>query len=410
MPSAARWREARAEPFQLGAIRDTQRGVSLNRTARSLLLCTLLAAGCATLFAQRPRRLQVQGIESLGFFSSNAPSWGRDAGNSGRVGNRIIWIFGDTLTLDDLRTATAGWARSDLPFHLEEAVDDRNSPLAFFPFAADEEAFNRAHAEPPDCCSEYEACPRTNRYCECPPATDCATRIAIWPGDVFEVSGGEAIVYYDSFIIGAAPYDFERLGTGLARFQEGDFVSQRILGADGKPWKVFTAEEPGFATGVLVEEATAPMIYLFATTDPVDCNVDVLIARVPLAQAGDRSAYTFWNGSAWVADLGAARPILDDVEGGLGSVMWNDYLGSYSSGTSGLCTGGSKFFMRTAPRPEGPWSEPVKIDLAALGATRDSYAGMFHPELGSGRQLVMSFYVPKGAFEGSLRLALITLR
>jgi hypothetical protein len=359
---------------------------------------------------QRPRSLQVQGIESLGFFSSNAPSWGRDAGNSGRVGNRIIWIFGDTLTLGGLRTATAGWARSDLPFHLEEAVDDRNSPYAFFPFAADEEAFNQAHAEPPSCCREHESCPRTNRYCECPPATDCATRIAIWPGDVFERSPGEAIVYYDSFIIGTAPYDFKRLGTGLAGFREGDFVSQRIPGEDGNPLKIFTAQEPSFTTGISLHEATGPMVYLYATTDPAVCNVDVIVARVPLAQASERNAYTFWDGSDWATDLAAARPILDDVEGGIGSVIWNDYLGSYLSGTSGLCTGGSKFYMRTARRPEGPWSAPVKIDLAPLGATRDSYAGIFHPELGSGRRLVMSFYVPKGDFEGSLRLALVTLR
>jgi hypothetical protein len=352
----------------------------------------------------------VQQIESLGLFSTNALAWGRDAGNSGQVGNRIVWIFGDTLTPSGLRTATAGWARGDNPFHLEEAVDRRNSPYAFFPFAANEQAFNEAHTEPPACCLEYESCPHTNRYCECPPATDCATRIAIWPGDVFEVSPGEAIAYYDSFIIGAAPYDFERLGTGLARFREGDSVAQRVLGTDGQPLSIFTAEEPGFTTGVLVPERSGPMLYLFATTDPVACNIDVIASRVPLAQASDRNAYTFWNGSSWVADLAEAKPILDDVEGGLGSVMWNDYLGSYLSGTSGLCTGGSKFYMRTAPRPQGPWSEPVKIDLAALAATPDSYAGIFHPKLGNERRLVISFYVPKGAFEGRLRLALITLR
>lgn len=383
--------------------------VSQARILRSLLVGALLAAGCATLVASPSRPLQVQRVESLGLFSTDALAYGRDAGNSGRVGDRIIWIFGDTLTPSGLRTATAGWSRGSNPFHLEEAVDDRNSPYDFFPFSTDEQAFNDAHAEPPSCCLEHESCPRTNRYCECPPATDCATRIAIWPGDIFEVEEGAAIVYYDSFIIGSAPYDFERLGTGMARFQDGDATSQRILGPDGKPLKLFTAGEPGFTTGLLVKEPSGPMIYLFATTDPVVCKIDVLVARVPLTRAEDRSAYTFWNGSDWIADVSAARPILDDVEGGIGSVIWNDYLGRYLSGTSGLCTGGSKFYMRTAPRPEGPWSEPVKVDLAPLGATRDSYAGIFHPELGNGRRLVMSFYVPKGAFEGRLRLALITL-
>lgn len=345
----------------------------------------------------------------MGTFSTNASAWGRDAGNSGQVGDRIVWIFGDTLTPSGLRTATAGWANVRNPFSLEEAVDKNNAPYSFFPFTAEEVAFNEAHAQPPFCCFVYESCPLDDRYCKCPPDTDCAQRIAMWPGDVFEVSDGKAIVYYDSFVIGVAAFDFRRRGTGLAKFEEGSYVSARIL-EDDSPLSIFAADEPPFSTGLLVEEAGEPTIYLFAATNRTGCFVDILVSRVKLTRAADRDAYTFWNGTGWVGDVDAARPILEGIQGGLGSVMWNDYLGLYLSGFSDLCTGGSEFVLRTAPRPEGPWSEPLQIDLSALAATSSSYAGMLHPELGNRQHLVISFYAPNGAFAGELRLALLTLR
>ena len=104
----------------------------------------------------------------------------------------------------------------------------------------------------------------------------------------------------------------------------------------------------------------------------------------------DRAAWRFYDGSGWSSDLARARPILARVEGGLGSVAWNDHLGAYVSGINDICTGGSRFLMRTAPRPEGPWSEPAVVDLTPLGAGPEAYAGRLHPAFGSGRRMPMA--------------------
>jgi hypothetical protein len=101
------------------------------------------------------------------------------------------------------------------------------------------------------------------------------------------------------------------------------------------------------------------------------------------------------------------------VEGGLGSVAWNEYLGTYISGNNDICTGGSRFLIRTAPRPEGPWSEPAVVDLAPLGAGPEAYAGRLHPVFGAGQRIVISFYEPRVENDevvGRVHLARVTFQ
>ena len=54
--------------------------------------------------------------------------------------------------------------------------------------------------------------------------------------------------------------------------------------------------------------------------------------------------------------------------------MWNDHLGAYVAMYS---SGMSPVLIRTAPRPEGPWSSPtVLINYSTLPGT---YGGFMHP-------------------------------
>ncbi len=211
-------------------------------------------------------------------------------------------------------------------------------------------------------------------------------------------------------LVGVAPYDFQPLGTGLALVEEGNSVSVRQVDAEGKAVALFSGEEPNFLRAVAVEEPEGPFVYVYASANRAGCAVDVLVGRVPRDQAGDRRAYGFWTGSAWVADLADSRPILHRITGGLGSVAWNEHLDRYISGFSDMCTGGTSFLIRSAPSPEGPWTDTVVVDLAPLGAGPDSYAGQLHPALGTGRDIVISYYQPAGEIEGRVHLARLTLR
>lgn len=375
------------------------------------LSCCFFTAACRSPRPERnlsAKRLAVLRVEALGTFHTNAFQYGRDAGNSSRIGSRIIWVFGDTITLSGFPSSTAAWSSPERPLELSERVDAKKAPMQFFPFSPEELEFENAHATPPECCTNVTDCPAERLYCHCPADTDCAVRIALWPGDVIETGPTSGAVLYEKLVVGAAPYDFRHLGTGLARVKEGDAVAVRVTDESGLPALVFKHPEPNFLRAVAVPEADGAFVYVYAAVGDQVCLSDLLIGRVPLERMGERGAYTFWDGSAWVSDLGAAAPILGGVPEKLGSVVWNDYFGRYLSGFTSLCTGGSKFHFRTAPRPEGPWSEPVILDLAPIGTPSDAYAGLLHPALGRGRQMTISYYHPLPEIVGEIRLARVT--
>lgn len=381
------------------------------RRIRSTLLAVVAAlavVGCQAMRPAAPRELAVARVEMLGEFTTIAWSYGRDAGNSTRMGDDILWIFGDTFTWEGLPSATAAWSTVDQPLRLAEPIDVWFGSMQFYPYSAAETAYNES-ADPPACCKEYAACPDTDLYCRCPPSTDCTTRIALWPGDLLNVADDWAVNVYEKVQIGSAPYDFRHLGTGIATVRHGDTTAHRPTGPDGEPLLLFSADEPNFLRATLVGRGRRRTAYLYAVSNRQGCEVDILLARVDLARVFDRAAYDFWDGAGWSASLDRAAPILAGINGGLGSVTWNDHLGAYLSAFNDICTGGDVLVLRRAPRPEGPWSEPVTIDLAPLGATPDAYAGQIHASLGSGHAPFFTYYQPDPREIGRVRLGRIHL-
>ena len=362
-------------------------------TAINLALLALLGAGCATARFGAPR-ISVDAIHPWPPFTTNAPGVGRDAGSSTSIGESVVWLFGDTFVGDDgLLTATAAWSSLDLPLQLEEPVDSAGWPFELFQYSAAERDFNRAHANPPECC--FERCEDDRPDCGCSDGTDCTTRLALWPGDPVATEDGRIFTYYETVIAGVGPYDLQRVATGLAIVEPGSTVAGRLLDADDEAVVLFGYHEPNYLHALAVTEAEGTFVYLYAAVGRRDCDVDVVVARVPIAQITERAAYRFWDGGAWSDDVADSQPILVGIAGGLGSVTWSDYLGSYISGFLGICTPGAQFLLRTAALPQGPWSEATAIDLRRVGADRESYAGRLHPVLSHGRRLVISFYRPE---------------
>lgn len=348
-----------------------------------------------------------QGEQCLSMLATNIPAFGRDGGHTVRFDDGVLWIFGDTFTPPGMLSSTAGFSRLSDPQTLVAPTDEDGMPLQFFPFTEDEARFNEAHAQVEECCRNQSGCDAAHPYCNCSVDTDCAERIALWPGDGVTRADG-AQLYYEKFVIGAAPYDFRRVGVGLANLQIGAPNAERLVDADGEPRWLFGANEPGFARGLVVSEDQS-RIYLYASVNRHDCAVDTVIGRVEIASLEDRARYEFWNGSTWTPTLDDAMPILEQIPGGLGSVIWNDYLGEYLSAWNDLCTGGRTLLVRTAPRPEGPWSRPLSVDLGAVGATDEAYYGLLHPEFGNGRSLLLSFFQPLRGTYGQMRLVRLTL-
>ncbi len=381
----------------------------MNKALLIVLSLSLIATNGCGFIGPKTRPLKIAKVESMQDFETDAWVYGRDAGNSIRMGSDVLWVFGDTFGWSGLHCATAAWSNAARPWSLDEPVDNWFNAHQFYTFSPGELQFNADHETPPDCCKQHQKCAADNAYCHCPKDTDCGTRIAIWPGDLIETGSGTALHYYEKVWVGSAPYDFEHLGTGIADVQYKSTRAHRPPGDDGEPLLIFRPDEPNYLRAIRVAEDSGPYIYLYASANRRECKVDVLAARVPLVAAFERGAYEFWNGNGWTGDIAGTVPILASVVGGLGSVTWSEHLGHYVSAFNDICSGGTHLLVRTAPRPEGPWSEPTAIDLRPLGATKDAYAGQIHGSLSDGRNIVFTFYQPQELGVGRVRLGRIVL-
>ncbi|HXJ22377.1 MAG TPA: DUF4185 domain-containing protein [Polyangia bacterium] len=319
----------------------------------------------------------------LGSLTMPAAVTARDGGASVPIDDQVLWMFGDTLmtvTAGDgftYRSATAAWGGVDSPLALDEPLDERGAPYQLFPYTVDEAAYNT-----------------TNGPME---------RYALWPGSAIPAPGGNAAwIFYQRLLVHPGDLNYQALDVGLARLTSGSTIASR------DPAPLFTAPTPAYALAAVVDGG---FVYLYGVT-PVAGELDstCTVVRAPLESAPDPTAWTAWDGAAWNADLTGAATVLHGPPGDL-SVSFNAHLGAFLAVYSGIFS--NDVWMRTAPRPEGPWSDARKL-FTAIPPTSSSdtdYAGKEHPELArdGGAQLVVSTARSTGNFQGEVRLALVPL-
>lgn len=79
------------------------------------------------------------------------------------------------------------------------------------------------------------------------------------------------------------------------------------------------------------------------------------LARFRPADILDLSAYEYWLGTRWTSDLGLLTDDSAIIKAPVTelSISWSEYLGKYL-----LIDGDNAIRLRTATKPEGPWSSP----------------------------------------------------
>ncbi|HLA76426.1 MAG TPA: DUF4185 domain-containing protein [Vicinamibacteria bacterium] len=257
------------------------------------------------------------------------------------------------------------------PLLTSEPVDAKGAPYALLNFSAEEWAFNAASGR-------------------------ADHRIALWPSSVISNDPSGGLVFYTKLVVNPGDLNYEFVGTGLARLASGATTAAR------DPELLFNYPEPLFDKATLLGST----VYLYGL---LPRSQDVGVARVPLSQVGDRRAYRFWNGSQWDSEAGATRALFGGVPGAV-TVSHNVYLDRYLAVHSEVMS--NRVVMRTAERPEGPWSNPVLAFAGQAPASGVDYAGREHPELTAdgGRRIFVSYYRRAGGFRGELRLVEVTLR
>jgi hypothetical protein len=358
--------------------------VSKVRSQLTVALYVLLAAawsaaaGAAT--AEPPNELEVAATTDLGAVGKPSSVKGRDGGESGLVGGKVLWTFGDTIYSPqaedgtNLRSNTAALADPRRPLDVREPVDSTGAPQQAIPFTEEEQKYNATANQPDD-------------------------RIALWVGGVAPMDADHALAFFSVLHVGEGLYNYTHRGIGTAVFSAGSTKAKRNEGL------LFAADEPGFAR-TLVHEGT---LYLYGGS-PRDKGQGFGVARAPLARATDRSAYEFWDGDAWTSDVAQTAVVFDQIPGGV-SISYNGHLGKFLAIHSGMMV--SDVRGRTAPRPEGPWSDAKVLFAVEESGGGWCYAAQEHPELAQdgGRKIFISYHRPlPQLMHGEVRLVEATLK
>jgi hypothetical protein len=277
----------------------------------------------------------------------------RKGGLSASIGGRSVWVFQDTLAFGRGGTSPT---RIDSSWGAVEAATSAGPPTVTGP------VYDRTGAP-------AELIPRTS--------AETGERWILEPGAVvWDKARDRALVFY--WKRREEGRDNRRAGSSIAVWPRQDAPAERPVLRPGAedPTLLFDAGEPSFGSGALV---VGDWLYAYACESPKGrLDVRCLLARVSLDLALDRRAWRFHARGSWVADWRAAAPVID--AGVLMSVAWNGYLGKYVAIYTPILS--SLIFVRTADRPEGPWSQEIVIEGVppAVGFPWIA-SGVGHPEL-----------------------------
>lgn len=351
----------------------------------------LLSVGCTS----RPD-LVVGSVQDLGPLETSEAIRGRDGGYSVAFQGRSVWLYGDTLLSltgedglawrDNSWSHTADLDASDGLTGFDEPTDALGAPEEFFPETPSEAAYNQAHRQ--------VAC-----------IEPCGGREVLWPMDaVFDEERDRVLAFYVKIHGEPGAWNFFPRGYGVALWSDLDALPERPVLHENGSTLLFTEEAPSFGQAALIDGG-----WLYAYACPEDgWSKPCVVGRVDPAEVLDREVWRFWDGEGWSAEVSEAAPIFEGAS--QLTVDWvpalDRFLAVYADGLEGDVA------LRTAPAPEGPWSDP-KVAFTAEAAYGDGwvYCGLAHDELArhDGATQVISYYRPTGDWTGEIRLVEVGL-
>lgn len=295
---------------------------------------------------------------------------GRDGGYSARVGDRVLFVFGDTTAekapdalpgfLNNTACSTVDLDASDGLFPLDEHLEERGYPHEFLPLTDAELAHEAAH-NGPDCGAACEG-------------------VALWPGPVVpDPARGRVLVFYAKLFQRPGPLNVTVVGTSLAVWDTAlatHATRPRVAPDSAEPTLLFQGGDPEFAAAAL---ADGDDLLAYTCEGKNGLDKPCRLARAPLADALDRAAWRFYAGDGdWSSDAKDADELFQGAP--MMTVHRHPASGLYVAAyTEPVST---HIVMRTAPAPEGPWSDAATLHRphTPLAGTT-IYGSLIHPEL-----------------------------
>ena len=334
----------------------------MKRTVMIMIAIALSPSACRSAGPEATSAVEV------GVVGQSDTIQGRDGGGSAILWGRSYWHYGDTV-LDMPDEYGQNWhhnsysitedfdARDGIDGFLEPP-DPVGAPRHLIPPSPTELAFNMAHWSDED--GECDEQP-------------CGARWAVWPSEpIWDEANQRALVFYGLIYAEPGNFNFEGVGASIAVWTDPDGQPERpIIDPDAEhPDLLWTAGEPTWGSGGNIIDG---WLHAFACDGDDGWGHDCRLARVELGDIHERSAWRYWDGKGWNADMKKAKVLFEGAS--ILSVQWNEFLGEwlavYAPSFSGKVVG------RTAPELTGPWS---REGLLYDAGEDDPYDAVAHAE------------------------------
>ena len=347
------------------------------------------------------QEVRVVSTRDVGAIENDPQILSRDCGYSALFRGRSVWFFGDTVlrtpNADNQQLLCNSWSLShdrdgtDGIGGLLPPVDGVGASMALVPLTREEASFNLLHQ---------------GKECLADP---CETRWALWPGTIaVDEEADVAYLFYHKVMVGAGDYNFDNVGHSVAIMKNPEAAAERPeFGLyEGYPTLLFSEERDGFGSAAV---QVGQFLYIYGCEMQADdLAKPCQLAKVRIDRILERKAWNFYHGQGqWSTDLSGASTVFRGND--MMSVFYNEYLGRYVAVYSQPM--GTRVMIRTAERPEGPWSR-----ASVLFECSDSqsfmgwiYDAMAHPELSNdkGRTLYVTYSRQTGLLRTEFRLVAV---
>lgn len=331
-----------------------------NASASGLWLALAFALGCTD---GRPVRDVQPWPELTALFQDDARWVGGDGAYSCDLGgNRVLWLFGDSLIAKDAarNRDTAWFIRNSAA--VQTGYDPAAAFMAFY--------WGEKGGRPSSFIAEQD-----DRW--------------FWPGACMRV--GKGVVIFGQWLRqqSAGQFGFGTVGSAAL------FVAD--AGADPLTWQPQDAHLAAVAGDVILGTAGLAVddfLYVYGNKGTAH---DYVLARFAVADAqrGDLAHAAFFSNGTWraVDTLGGSPEAIFADGAPESSVHFEPHAQAFVMVQS-QGFGATTLALRTAPAPEGPWSEAVSFCRPPESFEEGAfvYAGKAHPEIAGGGLAVS--YVP----------------
>ncbi|MBS1953548.1 MAG: DUF4185 domain-containing protein [Cyanobacteria bacterium SZAS-4] len=224
------------------------------------------------------------------------------------------------------------------------------------------------------------------------------TRSYYWPGDGFVLD--EKLFIVNKVIV---PKPLKQEGDFGFEWKSDDLSMVTNAGSPPTKWQWKTSALPEHAktalmgTALLLKDDYA-FFYMSLQKFAVGTNVHPTgVARISnrALLSMDMSKFEFWNGKTWVSNIGESSVIIED---GASEMTVTKLNGEPYLVATYMAPMSADICMRFSKKPEGPWTNPVKIyqcpehQEKVFGRRTAVYSAKAHPELSSKKDEVVVTY------------------